>query len=79
MSLIERLLTERRVRHGIKLSMYLEAAPLRKRDLWPKLEQALDLIQQHSPIWIRRMVKLRNSIDVRRIPGTRARLMNGIL
>lgn len=29
------LLTERREEHGIALSMYIEAAPLDKRQLWP--------------------------------------------
>lgn len=70
------LLTERRERHGIALSLYIEAAPLDAKQLWPKLEAALDLIAQHSPIWLRRMRRMGNTVHVRRIPGTRARLVD---
>lgn len=55
--------------------MYIEAAPLDTKDLWPKLEAALDLIAQHSPVWLRRMQRVNNTIHVRRIPGTRAMLV----
>lgn len=67
-----RRLTEHRTRHGIAMSMYIEAAPLETRNLWSKLEAALDIIDEHSPVWIRRMVKTGISIHTRRIPGTRA-------
>jgi hypothetical protein len=70
-------LTERRERHGIALSMFIEFAPLDTNDLWPRLDAALDLIATHSPIWLKRMRRLGNSIDVRRIPGTRAMLTGG--
>lgn len=66
--------TEKRVRHGIPLSMYLGALPLDRKDLWPKLEAALDLIARHTPAWPARMSNLNNEIHVRRIPGNRARL-----
>jgi hypothetical protein len=69
------LLTQRRERHGIALSMYIEAAPLDTQQLWPQLEAALDLIAHHSPSWLRRMRRMGNTVDVRRIPGTRARLI----
>jgi hypothetical protein len=71
------LLIERRVRHGIALSLYIEFARLDKAALWRKLEEALDLIAQHRPIWIKRMVQLQNSVNVRRIPATRAMLTDG--
>jgi hypothetical protein len=57
--------------------MYIEFAPLDTRDLWPKLDAALDLIASHSPIWLQRMRQIDNVIDVRRIPGTRALLTGG--
>jgi hypothetical protein len=69
------LLTQRRERHDIPLSLYIEAAPLDRRQLWRKLEEALDLIAQQSPIWLRRIRRIGNTIDVRRIPGTRALLV----
>jgi hypothetical protein len=68
---------EQRERHGIALSMYIENAPLETGELWPKLEAALDLIAEHSPTWIRRIRRVRNTVHVRRIPGTRARLAPG--
>jgi len=74
--LVERL-TERRERHGIALSLYIETAPLDRKQLWRKLDAALDLIALHSPIWLSRMRRTGNTIDVRRIPGTRARLVDG--
>lgn len=67
-------LTERGERHGIGLSMFIEAAPLDTAALWPKLYAALDLIARHSPAWLGRMRKMGNSVHVRRIPGTRAML-----
>ncbi|HEY0674533.1 MAG TPA: hypothetical protein VGD27_19810 [Longimicrobiales bacterium] len=70
-------LTQHRERHGIKLSMYIENAPLREADLWPKLEAALDLIATHRPIWLERMRRTQNSINIRRIPGLRAQLRPG--
>ena len=73
----ERVLTQHRSRHGIKLSLYIEAAPLNKIHLWQKLETALDLIATHYPIWIERIIKMNASINVRRIPGTRAQLSAG--
>jgi hypothetical protein len=68
-------LTERRTMHGLSLSMYIESAPLKTSDLWPKLQAALDLIAGHHPVWIRRMQRMNNSVNIRRIPGTRARLI----
>ncbi|HSL69072.1 MAG TPA: hypothetical protein VK864_02465, partial [Longimicrobiales bacterium] len=47
--------TERSERHGIVLTLYIEAAPLDKRELWPRLHAALDLIAAHSPVWLSRM------------------------
>lgn len=73
---LERL-TDRDERHGIELSMYIEAAPLNKEELWSKLHAALDLLALHAPTWLRRMRRLRNSVHVRRIPGTRAMLTEG--
>ena len=67
--------TERAERHGIQLSMYIEAAPLDTAVLWEKLTAALDLIAAHMPIWVARMRVLRVTIDIRRIPGTRAMLV----
>ena len=67
--------TQREHRHGLVLSMYIEAAPLDTRLLWSKLHAALDLIASHTPIWIERMRTLETRIDVRRIPGTRAMLV----
>lgn len=69
-----KLLTQKRERHGISLTMYVGGLPLDRAQLWPKLYEALDLIQEHSPAWIRRMREMNNSIHVRRIPGNRARL-----
>ena len=69
--------TERREYRGISLSMYIGSAPLDTAQLWPKLYAALDLIGDHTPVWLRRMQQMRNSINIRRIPGTRARLING--
>jgi hypothetical protein len=68
-------LTERRTVHGLSLSMYIESAPLKTDHLWPKLQAALDLIAAHHPVWIRRMQQMNNSVNIRRIPGTRARLI----
>jgi hypothetical protein len=70
-------LTERDERHGIELTMFIEAARLDTAELWPKLHAALDLIAEYAPTWLRRMRKIKNSIHVRRIPGTRARLVAG--
>jgi hypothetical protein len=70
-------LTEHRERHGIAMSMYIEAAPLSEADLWPRLEQALDLIAAHRSIWLERMRRAEVSVHVRRIPGLRARLQDG--
>ena len=67
-------LTEHDERHGITLSMYIEAAPLKTDQLWLKLHAALDLIVEHSPIWLQRMKQINNTVHVRRIPGTRAML-----
>jgi len=73
MWLLEKI-TERGERHGVALSMFIEAAPLKTEDLWVKLQAALDLISEHMPVWIDRMRRAGNSIHVRRIPGTRAML-----
>src|SRR4051812_2660225 len=67
-------LTEHRERHGLALSMYIENAPLDTEDLWPKLDAALDLMAEHTPIWLQRMRQMKNSVNIRRIPGTRAML-----
>lgn len=74
--LIDRL-TQKRERHGVPLSLYIGTTPLDSDELWPKLEAALDLIAAHSPQWLRRMRAIDNSINVRRIPGNRARLEPG--
>lgn len=74
---IVRSLTQSRERHGIALSMYIEAAPLDEEHLWPQLEAALDVIASNSPMWIRRMMRIGNSVHIRRIPGTRAMLTEG--
>jgi hypothetical protein len=69
-----KLLTQKRERHGIHLAMYVGGLPLNREQLWPKLYEALDLIETHSPAWIRRMREMNNEVHVRRIPGNRARL-----
>jgi hypothetical protein len=69
--------TERREYRGVSLSMYIDSAPLDTAALWPQLYAALDLIAAHTPVWLRRMHQMGNSINIRRIPGTRARLING--
>src|SRR5690606_19440883 len=74
---VVRALTQHRERHGLQLSMYIEAAPLDEAELWPKLFAALDLISAHCPLWINRMSELGNSVHIRRIPGTRAMLTHG--
>jgi hypothetical protein len=69
--------TERRDYRGIALSMYIDSKPLDTAQLWPKLYAALDLIGEYTPVWLRRMQQMRNSVNIRSIPGTRARLING--
>jgi hypothetical protein len=69
-----KVLTQKRERHGIEMTMYIGSIPLDRAELWPKLYAALDLIATHSPLWITRMKEMDNSINVRRIPGNRARL-----
>jgi hypothetical protein len=71
----EKLGTQERERHGIPLTMYIGTTPLNTKELWPKLEAAMDLIAEHSPIWLERMRKMNNTVNVRRIPGNRARLI----
>jgi hypothetical protein len=74
--LIDRL-TQKRERHGLPLSLYIGTTPLDRRELWQRLDLALDLIAAHSPQWLRRMRAINNSIHIRRIPGNRARLAQG--
>jgi hypothetical protein len=69
-----KVLTQKRERHGLELTMYIGSLPLDRNELWSKLYAALDLINTHTPAWIRRMQEMNNSINVRRIPGNRARL-----
>ena len=68
--------TQHRERHGIPLSVYNETAGIETDNLWSQLEAALDLIASFSPTWLRRMQRMENRVQVRRTPGTRAKLVD---
>ena len=60
--------------HDIPVSIYPHDTEFHTDTLWPPLERALALIARHRPTWIRRMRRNGNAINVRLIPGLRARL-----
>src|SRR5688572_11961865 len=60
--------------HNIPVSIYTDGTELDADILWPPLEHALDLIAHYRHVWIDRMHYNGNAINVRLIPGLRARL-----
>ena len=60
--------------HQIPVSIYTHDTEFDADALWPPLQQALDLIAHYRSTWIRRMQQNGNTINVRLIPGLRARL-----
>jgi hypothetical protein len=72
-------LTDRLEAHGLELSVCNLLANYDSVRLQAKLQEALELIAVHAPVWIRRMQRLGVRIHVERTPGTRAKLLEGQL
>jgi hypothetical protein len=60
--------------HDIPVSIDTDDTEFDEDTLRASLERALALIARHRPTWIRRMQRNGNVINVRLIPGLRARL-----